>query len=196
MSGAITLEPSSFVPLAVGFFGLSTGYLIWGPNELFGWPRSSAEVNRTMGLWGIWMPGFMQFLAGTYIFVGLTWLQVFKGAPLYMAGLAFTAYGVHWFALGHRRFISGDSSPDALMAIAFFLISLLGTLIFWAAGDIPVAIIFIGLMCIYASDSLHNFGVLKTPRVLGFFHILTGIWLMYCCWAAVYDLALGAHWWL
>jgi hypothetical protein len=196
MSGALTLEPSIYVPLAVGFFGLATGYFIYGPQELFGWPRSSPEVNRTMGVWGIWMPGFMQFLCGTYIWIGLTWWQVFHGAPLYMAGLAFTAYGVHWFALGYRRYIGSDPAPDAYMAIAFFLISLLGTLIFWGAGDIPVAIIFIGLCLVYIADGLQGFGVLKTPRALGFFHILTGIWLMYCCWAATFNFALGAHWWL
>jgi hypothetical protein len=30
----VSFEPSAFVPLAVGFFGLGTGYLIWGPQEL------------------------------------------------------------------------------------------------------------------------------------------------------------------
>lgn len=31
---------SAFPPLALGFFGLGTGYLIWGPQELFGWPSA------------------------------------------------------------------------------------------------------------------------------------------------------------
>jgi hypothetical protein len=29
----------TFVPLAVGFFRLGTGYLIYGPEELFGLPE-------------------------------------------------------------------------------------------------------------------------------------------------------------
>jgi len=46
------------------------------------------------------MPGFMQFLTGVYLFVGLSWFDSFRAPALYMAALAFTAYGVHWFSLG------------------------------------------------------------------------------------------------
>jgi hypothetical protein len=92
-----TFASSPFVPVAIGFFGLGTGYFIWGGQALFGFPKSSPEVNRTLGLWGFWMPGFMQFLTGIFLLTGLTWFNVFgKAAPLYMAGLAFTAYGIHW----------------------------------------------------------------------------------------------------
>jgi hypothetical protein len=57
-----TFARSSFVPVA-RFFGLGTGYFIWGGQALFGFPKSSPEVNRTLGSWGFfWMPGFMQFL--------------------------------------------------------------------------------------------------------------------------------------
>ena len=56
-----TFASSPFVPVAIGFFGLGTGYFIWGGQALFGFPKSSPEVNRTLGLWGFWMPGFMQF---------------------------------------------------------------------------------------------------------------------------------------
>jgi hypothetical protein len=196
MPTEFALQPSAYVPLALGFFGLSTGYFIWGGQELFGWPKSTPEVDKSMGMWGIWMPGFLQLLAGTYIFVGLTWLQVFKGAPLYMGGLAFTAYGVHWFALGHRRFIGSDSTPDAWMALAFTLISILGLLVFAEAGDTPVALIFLGLTLVYISDALWKFGIVKTPKVIGFFHVITGIWLMYCTFAAAFNMSLGAHWWL
>ena len=91
-----TFASSPFVPVAIGFFGLGTGYFIWGGQALFGFPKSSPEVNRTLGLWGFWMPGFMQFLTGIYLLTGLTWFNVFgKAAPLYMASLAFTAYGIH-----------------------------------------------------------------------------------------------------
>jgi hypothetical protein len=93
---AFSFAASRFVPVAVGFFGLGTGYFIWGGQALFGFPKTSTEVNRTMGMWGFWMPGFMQFITGIYLLVGLTWFNVFgNAAPLYMAGLAFTAYGIH-----------------------------------------------------------------------------------------------------
>src|ERR1700738_4239957 len=108
--------PSAFVPLAIGFFGLGTGYFIWGGQALFGYPKPSVEVNRTMGMWGFWMPGFMQFITGIGLLVGLTWFQVFnkppaETSPLYMAGLAFTAFGIHWFAMAHRRFIGASDLP-------------------------------------------------------------------------------------
>src|SRR5215831_880678 len=53
-----TFAASQFVPVAIGFFGLGTGYFIWGGQALFGFPKTSPEVNRTMGMWGFWMPGF------------------------------------------------------------------------------------------------------------------------------------------
>ena len=37
----VSFPASTFVPLAVGFFGLGTGYLIYAPEELFGQPRRS-----------------------------------------------------------------------------------------------------------------------------------------------------------
>jgi hypothetical protein len=190
------LQTSDYVPLAIGFFGLATGYFIWGGQELFGWPADSPDVDKSMGMWGVWMPGFMQLVAGTYIFVGLTWFQVFKGAPLYMAGLAFTAYGVHWFVLGSRRFFQSDARPEGWMAIAFVLLSLLGLLVFWGAGDVPVALVFLGLFFVYIAEILKNFNLVPSPKLLGFFHCITGIWLMYCFFAATFNSSLGAHWWI
>jgi hypothetical protein len=190
------LQPSVYVPLAIGFFGLGTGYFVWGGQELFGWPKASPEVDKSMGMWGFWMPGFMQLVAGTYIFVGLTWFQVFKGAPLYMAGLAFTAYGVHWFAMGHRRFIQSDSSPDAWMSLAYILLSLLGLLVFASAGDVPVALIFLGLLLVYISDALWKFNIVKTSKLIGFWHCVTGVWLMYCTYAITFNMTLGTNWWI
>jgi hypothetical protein len=38
----ISFPPSAFVPLAVGFFGLGTGYLIYGPQELLKLPVVTA----------------------------------------------------------------------------------------------------------------------------------------------------------
>jgi hypothetical protein len=129
-----TFASSPFVPVAIGFFGLGTGYFIWGGQALFGFPKSSPEVNRTLGLWGFWMPGFMQFLTGIYLLTGLTWFNVFgKAAPLYMAGLAFTAYAIHWFAMAYRRYIDSSAQPDGWMAISVLFLSILGVDVF----DVP-----------------------------------------------------------
>ena len=54
------------------------------------------------------MPGFMQFITGIYLFACLTLFGTFKTPSLYMAALAFTAYGVHWFALGWNRLRRAD----------------------------------------------------------------------------------------
>jgi hypothetical protein len=54
----VSFSPTEFVPLALGFFGLGTGYLIYGPEELFGYPVRDRRVDITTGIWGIWMPGF------------------------------------------------------------------------------------------------------------------------------------------
>src|SRR5258708_18606459 len=83
---AFSFAASRFVPVAIGFFGLGTGYFIWGGQALFGFPRTSPEVNRTMGMWGFWMPGFMQFITGVYLLVGLTWFNVFGNAAPYIYG--------------------------------------------------------------------------------------------------------------
>ena len=97
------LPTSPFPPLAVGFFGLGTGYLIYGTQELVGYPKRDEQVDLASGMWGIWMPGFLQFITGVYLFLGLTLFGTLTSAPFYMAALAFTAYGVHWFALGWIR---------------------------------------------------------------------------------------------
>ena len=196
------LPQSAFVPVVVGFFGLGTGYFIWGGQALFGYPKSTPEMEKTMGMWALWMPGFMQFLTGTYILVGLTWFQVFNKpgtnvSALYMAGLAFTAYGIHWFAMAHRRFIGSSGLPDAWMAIAFFFLSVLGVIVFVGASDIPVAIVFIGLSLIYLTESPTRFGVFPAGgRVVGLWQALTGIWLLYLTWAFTLNLTLSMHLWV
>jgi hypothetical protein len=186
---------SAFVPVAIGFFGLGVGYFIWGGQALFGFPADSPEVNRTMGLWGFWMPGFMQFITGVYLTVGLTWFGVFREPPLYMAALAFTAYGVHWFSMAHRRYIGASGEPDAWMAIPFFLVSALGAIAFGEAGEYPLVILFIGLSLIYLTEIPTDFGVFAGHRLVGFWQFLTGVWLMYLTWATVMNVALGKHWW-
>jgi hypothetical protein len=138
-SHVFAFASSRFVPIAIGFFGLGTGYLVWGGQALFDdLPKTSPEVNKTLGLWGFWMPGFMQFLTGIHLFTGLTWFNVFgNAAPLYMAALAFTAYGIHWFAMAHRRYIDSSAQSDGWMAIAFLFLSLLGVDVFAAREISP-----------------------------------------------------------
>ena len=193
-----TFASSHYAPIAIGFFGLATGYFVWGGQALFGFPKTSSEVNRTMGLWGFWMPGFMQFITGVYLLVGLTWFNVFgKEAPLCMAGLAFTAYGVHWFAMGYRRYVNSSDQPDGWMAIAFLFLSILGVYIFGCAGDIPVMIIFVGLTLIYATEiPTRLFSWSPGGRLTGLFQFVTGIWLLYCTYAITVNQALGAKTWI
>lgn len=188
----MTFAVSPFVPLAIGFFGLGTGYLIYGPQELFGWPKRDARVDAATGVWGIWLPGFCQLVAGSLLFVGLTWFQVFKEKPLYMAALAFSAYGIHWFAIGFNRYKMHDPRPNAGMCVAFFILSVLGLAVFFTAGDWPVGLLFVGLALVYASDFFAAIGVKLGERALGFWHIVTGLWLMYLMIATVYNISLGA----
>lgn len=184
---------SPFVPLALGFFGLGTGYLIYGPQELFGWPKRDERVDAATGIWGIWLPGFCQFVTGIILFVGLTWFKVFTEPPLYMAALAFSAYGIHWFALGFNRYKRHDPRPNMGMSFAFFIISVLGLSVFFTAGDWPVGLLFIGLALVYASEFIATIGIGIGERLLGLWHVVTGLWLMYLMIAAVYNIALGAH---
>jgi hypothetical protein len=185
---------SIFWPVAIGFFGLGTGYFIWGGQVLLSYPKPEPEVERSMGMWAFWMPGFMQFITGVYLIIGLTWFPVFTQAPpLYMAALAFTAYGIHWFAMAHRRYIGSSVLPDAWMAIAFAIISILGVVVFFGAGDWAVAIVFIGLSLIYLSESPTRFAVLPLSmgtRLVAVWQFLTGIWLMYLTWAFTLNVTL------
>ncbi len=177
--------------------GLGTGYLIYGPQELFGYPKRSKEVDWPTGLWGIALPGFLQFFTGTYIFLGLV-LGTFTAKPLYMAGLAFTAYGVHWFIIGWNRLHGHDSRASLGMTVGFLLISILGAIAFFGAHDNPVGGLFLGLIGVYISDV---FATIKADlpakfgnfaeRSLGFFHLGTGFWLMYLMFAVTLNFVLG-----
>jgi hypothetical protein len=141
------------------------------------------------------MPGFLQFLTGVYLVVGLTWFDVFgNAAPLYMAGLAFTAYGIHWFAMAHRRYIGSSSAPDGWMAIAFLFLSALGVDVFFHAGDMPVMLIFVGLTLIYLVEIPTRFLSWSTGgRLVGLLQLVTGVWLMYCTYTTAIHLALGSR---
>jgi hypothetical protein len=68
----LNFASSAFAPLALGFFGLGTGYLIYGPQELLKWPHRDESVDRATGIWGVWLPGFCQFVTGVILFIGLT----------------------------------------------------------------------------------------------------------------------------
>jgi hypothetical protein len=122
---------SPFWPVAIGFFGLGTGYYIWCGQALFGYPKGRPRSRSHDGDVGFLMPGFCQFLTGVYLILGLTWFNVFgNAAPLYMAGVAFTVYGIHWFAMAHRRYIGSSAAPDGRMAIAYLFVSILGAYVF------------------------------------------------------------------
>lgn len=191
----ISFVQSVFPPLALGFFGLGTGYLIYGPQELAGWPSRDKSVDRATGVWGIWMPGFCQFVTGIILFVGLTWWQVFsKSPPLYMAALAFSAYGIHWFAMGWNRFQGNDSRPNAGMCVAYTVISVMGMVVFFDVSDWPVGLLFLGLTLIYISDFFAALGIKIGTQALGLFHIITGLWLMYLTFAVAVDFSLGWTW--
>jgi hypothetical protein len=190
----VTFDPSAFPPLALGFFGLGTGYLIWGPQELFGWPPRDERVDRALGVWGIWMPGFCQFVTGIVLFIGLTWFQVFKEPPLYMAALAFSAYGIHWFAIGWNRYRGDDPRPNAGLSVAYLVLSAMGVTVFFTVGDWPVGLVFAGLLAVYVSEFFVSVGVGLAERALGLFRIATGAWLMYLAFAVTVDFALAYHW--
>ncbi len=186
---------STYIPLGVAFFGLGTGYLIFGPQELFGWPKPSESVNWTNGWWGIWMPGFCQIVNGTFILIGLSWFHVFHGAPLYAAGVITTVFGIHWLALGAIRIRGGDLRPNGFMCIAFFLLCILGFIVFTTVGDWPVAVLFAGLIGVYFTEFFASFNLFMplSLKGLGFFHTITGAWLMYLTYAIVLNFAIGAH---
>ena len=191
LATVVSFAPSTFVPLALGFFGLGTGYLIYGPQELTGSPRRSRPVDVTTGIWGIWMPGFLQFITGVILFVGLTWFGSFTDKPLYMAAVAFTAYGVHWWAIGMARVFGGDPRPNVLMSIPFLVLSVLGAVVFFGAHDNPVGALFVGLTLVYLCDFFASQGRFLWERLLGLAHIVTGAWLMYLTVAAVLNFSRG-----
>jgi hypothetical protein len=188
----MSFASSDFAPVALGFFGLGTGYLVWGPQELLGYPPRSRESDRSAGVWGIFLPGLCQLVTGVILFVGLTWFQVFKGDPaLYMAALAFSAYGIHWFALGWNRFSGHDPRTNAGMGVAFLILSVTGAFVFFDAGAWPVGLLFVGLSLVYLAEILVGLSIEPGERLLGVAHLLTGIWLMYLTVGTTLNIASG-----
>lgn len=199
---ATSLFPSShFWPLAIGFLGLSINYFVQGGTTLFSgpnWSKDPEAFNKTVGLWGIFLGGFAQFITGTYLMVGLSWFPVYTdAAPLYMAALAFSIYGIHWVVLGLRRYKSAEPGPEGWMAIPVLGLGILGAYSFGANGDHPAMILFIGLSCIYFCEifaRLANSGPFL--KGVGFFQLLTGIWLFYLTVGVTLNFANGAHFWV
>jgi hypothetical protein len=73
-------------PVAVGLFGLGTGYFVRGGSALAGYQKTkSPEFEKAMGQWGIWMPGFCQFFTSVYLISRPHHLQRLPGitGPLY-----------------------------------------------------------------------------------------------------------------
>jgi hypothetical protein len=77
------------------------------------------------------------------------------------------------------------------MAIPFLLLSILGAIVFAAAGSIPVVILFVGVAFIYVTEIPTRFGVFRGHRLVGLWQVFTGIWLMYLTYATVFNIALG-----
>lgn len=192
---------STFWPIAIGFFGLGVNYFVQGGSGLFNGPRwadDPKKYDRVLGLWGVFLGGFAQFITGTYLMVGLSWFPVYRNAaPLYMAAVAFTSYGIHWFVIGWRKYIGGDTGPEAWMAIPFLVLSVLGAVSFGDNGDIPAMMLFVGLTLIYLSEVFEKF--FNSPgfgKGTAFFQLITGIWLMYLTAGVTLNFANGMHWWV
>jgi len=184
-------EPSMLVPISLGFFGLGVTYLVWGPQEAFGFPTRDERVDRSMGMWGIFMAGLSQVVTGVILFVGLTWFQVFDDQALYMAALAFSAYGIHWFVLGWNRYRGNSPQPNVGMAFAFTILSILGAFVFFDVGLWAVGVLFCGLTWVYVSEFFASIPVPGVERILGLAHTVTGLWLMYLTVGTTLNLALG-----
>jgi hypothetical protein len=192
----VSLPTTAFAPVVLGFFGLGTGYLIYGVQELFGWPRKDAPVDRASGIWGIWMPGFCQLVTGVYLFAALTLFGTIKAAPIYMAAVAFSAYGIHWFAIGWIRYQNSDPRPMFMVSIAYLVLSVLGATVFFDSDTWTVGVLFTGLVLVYLCEF---FAFLPVPgatapaegghpvapinakafRALGLVRLVTAAWLMY-----------------
>jgi hypothetical protein len=61
-------------------------------------------------------------------------------------------------------------------------------------SDWPVGLLFLGLFAIYFSDFFASIGMNIGERALGFFHLVTGGWLMYLAYAVAVDFSIAYHW--
>ncbi|MGH3283429.1 MAG: hypothetical protein ACRDPD_01870, partial [Streptosporangiaceae bacterium] len=126
----------------------------------------------------------------------LTLFGTFKAPLFYMAALAFTAYGVHWFAIGWNQLRRADARANVGVTVAFTFISILGIIVFFKGGDDGVGILFCGLTAIYVSDFFASIQAdIGRPghlgeKALGAFHIATGFWLFYLMFADILNAIL------
>ena len=105
------------------------------------------------------------------------------------------------------------------MSVSFICLSVLGIIVFFDAGDAPVGGLFIGLTLVYISDFFASLFAQVAPsatpggpvvtsppapsklatlsergeRALGFFHLGTGLWLIYLTFAVVLNIASDMH---
>ncbi|MFE6550662.1 hypothetical protein ACFVHS_20010 [Streptomyces sp. NPDC057746] len=98
------------------------------------------------------------------------------------------------FALGWNPYQGNDPRPHAGMTNAYMHISAMGATVFFAVGDWPVGVLFVGLFAIYLCHFFATIGVGVAEGVLGLVRIVTGVWLMYLTYAVVVNLCLGYHW--
>lgn len=183
-------------PLAFGYFGLGTGYLIWAGAELSGRPIVRGPgFDRAMAYWGCALPGGLEIIAGLTLLVGLTLVPSFTGTSvLYVSALGFLAFGIHWFAVGARRATGADPTPEGFMAIPFTWLALIGTFAFLSASDLPFAIAFAFIALVFVSDiATRLFGAPAGPRAQAILQLLGGLWLMYLTFAITLDYAVGSH---
>ena len=143
-------------------------------------------------MWGIFLPGLCQLVTGIILFVGLTWFPVFTDdSALYMAAVAFTAYGIHWFALGWNKFQGNDTQTNVGMSVGFTLLSATGMIVFFDGGVWPLGLLFLGLTAVYVADFFLGLGITVFERVLGLVHLVTGLWLLYLTFATILNVASG-----
>jgi hypothetical protein len=139
-------------------------------------------------------------VTGIILFLGLSLFGNYSSSnDLYMAGLAFTAYGIHWFVIGWNRARGNDPRANLGMAVGFLFISILGMIVFFGASDWAVGGLFTGLTFVYISDI---FATVKADlpadignlaeKALGFFHLGTGLWLIYLMFSATLHFTLGS----
>lgn len=83
-----TFPPSTLCPSLWGSSASAAAISSTGRRSCSSSRARDKRVDLATGVWGIWMPGFMQFVTGVYLFVGLAWFHTFTVPPLYMAALA------------------------------------------------------------------------------------------------------------
>jgi hypothetical protein len=95
------------------------------------------------------------------------------------------------------------------MAIAFMILSALGIVVFFKAGDWPVALVFVGLAAVYVCEFFAGLFTPREPqpgsgsplrtvnvvagRALGSARLITAGWLMYMTFAVTLNTTSGMH---